>query len=186
MLPFAIDFSGWGPGDWGQVIGALFTALAAFAALGTVVRVELDRRRQTWPGLQVEVIVDMPKQETRLTVINYGGPAREVRVMGTMGDFGFAGSLAPSTYWQPGERRTFQVAVPPMRLDKVQIFVEGRDMGKRHLFVTTFGGATYRWPLRKAKKLSAELEWRRLFPGTPGPLDVKHSPMNMELIERAT
>jgi hypothetical protein len=54
------------------------------------------------------------------------------------------------------------------------IFVEGRDMAKRHLFVTTYRGATYRWSLWKAKKLSAEKQWKRLFPGTPSPVDGKY------------
>jgi hypothetical protein len=68
--------------------------------------------------------------------------------------------------------------------EKSNILVEGRDMAKRYVFVTTYGGATYRWPLRTAKKLSAEKEWARRFPDSPSPLDVQHGPMRVELIER--
>jgi hypothetical protein len=63
-------------------------------------------------------------------------------------------------------------------------FVEARDLGKRQLVVTTAGGATYRWRLRKAKGLNAQKEWERLFPGRPGPLQVPNTPMAIELIER--
>ena len=67
----------------------------------------------------------------------------------------------------------------------VYAFVEGRDLGKRQVVLSTVGGATYRWPMRRAKKLSAEKEWQRLFAGEAGPLDVPHGPMAIELIERS-
>jgi hypothetical protein len=179
-----IDFPSWSAAEWAQVTSALFTALAALAAWAAVFRIARDRRRSSWPDLHVELIVDKRRDEVRLTVVNYGGPAREVRVWGIFGDFGFGGYLEPSTYWQPGERRTFHLQVPPMRLEEVPIFVEGRDMAKRYLFVGTYGGATYRWPLRKATKLSAEAEWKKLFPDTPSPAEARHTPMDIELIER--
>jgi hypothetical protein len=187
VLPavFGLDFSSWTPGDWGQVLSALFTAVAALAAWATVVRAGRDRRRSSWPDLHVEVIVDIPGNEVRLTIVNYGGPAREVRVWGVVGDFGFGGNTEPSTFWQPGERRTFHLHVPPEAMpEESAIFVEGRDMAKRHLFITTYGGATYRWPLRKAKKLSAAKEWEQLFPNSPGPHEVKYKMVRVELIER--
>jgi hypothetical protein len=174
----------WSAADWGQVLSALFTAIAAFAAWVTVFRFERDRRRSSWPDLHVEYIVDIPGEQVRLTVINYGGPAREVRVFGLVADFGFLGYLEPSTYWQPGERRTFRVHMPPSRTEKAEVMVEGRDMKKRYVFVATWGGATYRWRQRPWRKLSAQIIWQRLFPDSPIPLDAKHTPMRVELLER--
>lgn len=63
------------------------------------------------------------------------------------------------------------------------VMVEGRDVRKRHLFVATVGGATYRWPLRKAKKLSTQLVFRRLFPEAGSPLDM--TLVRYDVIERA-
>jgi hypothetical protein len=179
MLPAALT-----SGDIAQVASAFFTELAAFAAFATVYRVERQRWTQTVPDLHIEVLVDMPNQQVRLAVFNYGGPAREVRVLGVIGDFGFMGLVGPTSYWRPGESRRVVLAMPPIGQDEVQAFVEGRDMGKRQLVVGTVGGATHRWPLRKAKKLSAAKQWNLLFPGTRGPLDVPHTPVAMQTIER--
>jgi hypothetical protein len=180
---FGIDFSSWSTAEWAEVLSAVFTAVAAGAAWATVFRFERDRRRSSWPDLHCELVVDMPHQQVRLTVVNYGGPAREVNIYGVAAGFGFMGTLEPSGYWQPGERRTFHVHMPPALDDEAKVFVEGRDMAKRHLFVATIGGATYRWPLWRARRLSAEREWRKLFPGSPNPLDAQ-GPMRVEVIER--
>jgi len=44
-------------------------------------------------------------------------------------------------------------------------------MAQRHLFVATYGGATYRWPSRQAKKLSAaaqcSVSWCSATPAAP-------------------
>lgn len=136
------------------------------------------------PDMHLEVLVDLVAQEVRLVIVNHGGPAREVRVMGVLGDFGWAGIVPPTSYWQPGEERTVVVSMPPITADTNHAFVEARDLGKRHVLVATTGGATYRWPLRKAKTLSAQKAWERLFPGIPGPLDVPHTPMHMDTVER--
>lgn len=138
------------------------------------------------PDLHLEVVVDVPKNEVRLVVANVGGPAREVRVLGVLGSFGFVGTLPPTSQWSAGERRTFRVSMPVPRGDPaVHAFVDGRDLAKRFLVIGTAGGATYRWPLRKASKMSAASQWSELFPGVAGPLDVQHSPMNIELIDVA-
>jgi hypothetical protein len=178
------DLSGLEAADWAQVAAAFFTAIAAGAAWASVWRAEADRRRARVPDLHVELLVDMEAEEVRLTIANYGGPAREVRVYGVLGDFGFGGYVPPTTYWRAGESRTVKVAMPPVRVEESHVFVEGRDMAKRRLVIGTVGGATYDWPLRKAKKLSAEKEWQKLFPGVPGPLDVKYTPMNISVIAR--
>jgi hypothetical protein len=73
-----------------------------------------------------------------------------------VGAFGFRGYTEPSTYWQPGERRTFRLHVPPIAGES-QIMVVGRDMAKRQLFAATYGGATHR---------------------------ARHGPMRVEVIER--
>jgi hypothetical protein len=93
--------------DWAQVGSAFFTALTALAAFAAVVRVERDRWRQTLPDLYMEVLTDVPNDQMRVTIVNHGGPAREVRVMGTIGTFGFYGITPPMTYWRPGESRAF-------------------------------------------------------------------------------
>jgi hypothetical protein len=170
--------------DWAQVIGAMFTALAALAAFATVFRVERDRWRQTLPDLHMEVVTDIPNSEMRLSVFNHGGPAREVRVMGTIGDYGFVGLTAPTSFWRPGESRTYELRMPLVTDAEVIGFVEGRDLGKRQLVLGTPGGQIHRWPLRRAKKLSAAKEWQKLYPGKPSPLDVTYAPVAMVLLER--
>lgn len=136
------------------------------------------------PDLQIEVLIDLDRREVRLHVANYGGPAREVNVFGALGDFSFMGIVPPTSFWQSGESRTVVLAMPPTNAENVHAFVEGRDLGKRYVTVGTVGGASYRWPLRRAKKLSAAAEWQRLFPGVPGPLDVPHPLVKMETVER--
>jgi hypothetical protein len=185
---FAPDFCvvpGLSTADGAQVASAFFTALTALAAFASVTRVERDRWRAALPELHMEVVLDVPNDEVRLIVVNHGGPAREVRVMGTIGDYGFAGHLAPVTYWRSGESRSFVLAMPLVLNTDVKGFVEGRDLAKRHLVLATPGGATYRWPLRKAKRLSAEKEWHKLYPGEPGPLDVPYTPIAMTLADRS-
>jgi hypothetical protein len=90
----------------------------------------------------------------------------------------------PTTYWRPGESRTYRISMPLIMDVETYAFVEARDLGKRQLVVSTAGGATYRWRLRRAKRLSAQKEWERLFPGRPGPFQVQYTPMAIELIER--
>jgi hypothetical protein len=176
--------SGLSTGDWAQIASAAFTALTALAAYSSVFRVERDRWSRTIPELHIEVLADVPHNEMRMTIVNLGGPAREVRVLGTLGDFGWMNYTPPSTYWRPGETRTYRISMPVLTDQDARAFVEARDLGKKHLVVATVGGATYRWPLRKAKKLSPAKEWDRLFPGSPSPLDVQHTPMAIELVDR--
>jgi len=171
-------------GDWAQIASATFTALAAIAALATVVRVERDRRDRQLPDLQVEVVQDLANMQVRAYVVNYGGPAREVTIAGVVGEHGFAGSLGPTTYWRPGESRTVLLGMAVNTEAHVaHVMVEGRDVRKRYLFVATVGGATYRWPLRKAKKLSTEGVFRRLFPEVGSPLNAE--PVRYEVAERS-
>lgn len=172
--------------DWAQIASATFTALTAFAALATVLRVERDRWRQTMPALHIEAVADVPNQQMRLTVINHGGPAREVRVLGTIGDFGFAGSTPPSTYWKSGEVRTYSISMALTTDQEVLAFVEARDLAKKRLLIRTAGGYEQNLSLRKARKLSAEREWHLLFPGKPLPLDVPYAPMKLELLDRTS
>jgi hypothetical protein len=80
-----IDFSSSSAGDCGQVLGALFTAVAALAARAAVSRAERERRRSSWPDAPRRSDVDKPANQARLTVVNYGGPAREVRLRGVAG-----------------------------------------------------------------------------------------------------
>ena len=157
--------------EWAQVAGAVFTALAASAALLTVVRAEHDRRDRALPDLQVEVVQDLGAMQVRAYVVNYGGPAREVKIAGVLGSVGFFGLIGPTSYWKPGESRAILIGTPPdTRAEEVHAFVEARDIRKRYLLVSTAGGATYRWPLRKAKKLSTEDVFAKLFPSIGSPL----------------
>jgi hypothetical protein len=171
-------------GEWASIASAAFTFLAASAAFASVARVERDRWRRTVPEFHIELLADLPKEEMRLTVANLGGPAREVRVMGTVGDFGWFSNTPPTSYWRPGESRTFRISMPVITDQEGQTFVEGRDLGKKQLVLSTWGGKSYRWPLRKAEKLSPSEEWHRIFPDKPAPLDVKYFPIAIELDER--
>lgn len=92
--------------------------------------------------------------------------------------------VPPTSHWRSGESRDVLVSLPPLPDVTVYAFVEGRDMGKRQLVLGTAGGASYRWPLRKAEKMSAASEWRELFPGVPNPTEVAHAPMKMTTLER--
>ncbi|MGN6187369.1 MAG: hypothetical protein ACTHOE_00590 [Conexibacter sp.] len=171
--------------DWAQVGSAFFTGLAALAAFATVFRIERERWKQGLPDLHIELLADLPNQEFRVSVSNHGGPAREVRIYGVVGSFGFGGLVGPTTHWRAGESRIIKVSMPPaVDVDEVYAFVDGRDMGKRYLFIGTVGGAQYRWRLRRAKRMSAEKEWRWLFPDAPIPIEAAHSPMAMETVER--
>ncbi len=178
--------SGLTTSDWALVATAGFTALTAVAAMTSVFRVERDRWRRTVPEFHLEILADVPNDEMRMTIVNLGGPAREVRVIGTIGPFGWLHVTPPTAYWRAGETRTYRIAIPLIADQEARAFVEARDLGKRQLVIATVGGATYRWPLRKAKKLNAAREWAELFPGTPSPLEVLHKPMAIELIERVT
>jgi len=161
-------------GDWAEVAGAVFTAFAAFAALATVVRAKHDRRDRQLPDLHIDVVQDLGAQQVRAHVVNYGGPAREVTVAGVLGQHGFAGHLGPTTYWRPGESRTVVLGMPvDTAAGLAYVMVEGRDVRKRYLSAATVGGATYRWPLRKAKALSTALVFRQLFPEVGSPLDAE-------------
>lgn len=176
--------AGLSAGDWAQVAAAVFTALTALAAFASVYRVERDRWRKGIPEFHIELLADGPNKEMRLTVANLGGPARDARVAGTLGDFGWFTPTPPSGYWRTGEARTYKVSMPVITDREARAIVEARDLRMRQLVIATVGGATYRWPLRQAKKLSLSKEWQQLFPGTPTPLDVPYTPMSVELIER--
>lgn len=114
--------------DAAQVGSAVFTALAALAALATVVRAERDRRDRALPDLHVEVVQDLGAGQVRAYVVNYGGPAREVRIYGVLGAIGFGGPIGPTTYWRPGESRTLLLGAPVnSEVEISYVLVEGRD-----------------------------------------------------------
>jgi hypothetical protein len=171
-------------GEWAEIGSAAFTACTALAALASVMRVERDRWRRTVPEMHLEIIADAVNDEMRMTVANLGGAAREVYLMGTLGDYGWLTPSPPTAYWRPGESRTYRLSMPLITGVETHAFVEGRDLRKKQVIVATAGGAVHRWPLRKAKKLSRADEWQRLFPDRPSPPDVPHSPIAVELVER--
>ena len=170
-------------GDWAQLGAAVFTALTALAAFASVARVERDRWTRAIPDFELEIIGDVVNDEMRMTVANLGGPAREVRVFGTLGGYGWLTPTPPTAYWRAGESRTYRLAMPVVR-GEVNAGVEARDRRKKQLVLVTAGGAAYRWPLRKAKKLSLGAEWERLFPGQPTPADVPKTSVVVELLEQ--
>jgi hypothetical protein len=134
--------------------------------------------------MHLELLADAVNDEMRMTVANLGGPAREVRVIGTIGQFGWVHNTPPTTYWRPGESRTYRISMPLITDVEAQAFVEARDLGKKQLVIATVGGASYRWPLRKAEKLSLADEWERLFPNNPRPDALQYPQMAIELVER--
>ena len=171
--------------DWTQTASTAFAALAALAAWATVVRSERDRKDRRLPDLHVDLIYDMPNQEVRATVVNYGGPACDVRIGGVEGTFGYYGLIGPTSYWRSGEMRTILIAVPPGVNDVNHTYVEGRDVKLRYLFAATTGGIQRRWPLRKAKELSPADLFSEFFPGVTHPIDALHSPILMTTVDRA-
>lgn len=171
--------------DWAQLGTAFFTALAALAALGTVIRTEADRRDRQLPDFHIEALHDLRNQEARVTIVNYGGPARDVKVAGVEGEFGYFGLVGPTSYWRPGESRTIKLGMPPGQADEAKTIVICRDVRLRYLFARTVGGAGRRWPLRKAKEMADEDVFRHFFPRSPGPLDVPRTPVDMEIVDRA-
>lgn len=179
-----IPMGGLTDGEAAEVAGAGFTALTALAAFASVFRVERDRWRRSIPDFHIDMLGDIPNQEMRMTVANLGGPAREVRLMGSVGQYGWFTPTPPTTYWRPGESRTFRLGMPVVPGAMSYIFVEARDLRKQHLVVATGGGATYRWPLKEAESLSPGEEWRRLFPDQPAPLDLPYFPVVVEAVER--
>lgn len=65
----------------------------------------VDRRARGAPALgqpaaefHIEPLVDLGAQQTRLTIANYGGPAREVQIAGVHGAFGYFGLVGPTAY----------------------------------------------------------------------------------------
>lgn len=172
-------------GEWAQIAAAGFTALTAAAAFASVARVERDRWKRNIPEMHIEIVADAVNNEMRMTVVNLGGPAREVRVIGTIGQFGWMHNTPPTTYWRPGESRTYRIAIPLITDVEAQAFVEARDLSKKQLVVATVGGASYRWPLREAEKFNAAKEWEQLFPGSPLPLALPYPQMAIELVERS-
>ncbi len=171
--------------EWAQVAAAVFTALAALAALWTVIRAERDRADRALPAFHMEPLQDIGAGETRLTIVNFGGPAREVRIAGVHGTYGYAGVVGPTAFWRPGETRTVHLGVPTTGVvEDVHAIVIARDVRKRYLLVATAGGATHRWPLRKSKKLSTADVFAQLFPGVPSPPDAK-SVVRYETVDRA-
>ena len=179
-----LDSSGLSAGDVAEIAAAAFTAVTALAAVASVFRVERDRWRRALPDLHIEILADAVNQEMRMTVANLGGPAREVRVIGTIGAFGWMHHTPPTTYWRPGEMRTYRLSMPLLVDTVACAFVEARDLGKKQLVVATVGGAAYRWPLREALQLSPAKEWERLFPGSPPPTEVTYPQVALELVER--
>ena len=156
-------------GDWAQLAGAAFTAVTAGTALLTVVRAERERRAAKRPELHIEVLQDLGAGQVRATVVNYGGPAREVVFGGTLGEAGFFGPIGPSTYWRSGETRVVLLGMrPDPTEDESRVIVAGWDMAKSHLVAATTGGARESWPLRKAKRTNMAGTFRHFFPTGPG------------------
>ncbi len=173
--------------EWAQVGAAFFTALAAGVALFTVIRAERDRRSRQLPEFQIESIRDIPNDEARLTIINYGGPAREVWVAGVEGAYGYAGLVPPTAQWRPGESRTIRLSMPTLPetgAEESKTVVIARDLRMRYTLATTTGGNKKRWRIWKWTKISAASTYEHFFPGEPGPMDVPRSPVHMEVIDR--
>jgi hypothetical protein len=171
-------------GEIAEIASAAFTAAAAAAAFMSVARVERDRRNASIPDLHIDVIGDAVNNEMRMTIANLSAPAREVRTMGTIGDFGWFTPTPPTAYWRSGESRTYRLAMPFLLDTEVQAFVEARAIRMRQLVVATVGGTDFRWSLRKLEQMSPASEWAEIYPDDPNPTQVSHSPIAVELVER--
>lgn len=173
--------------EWAQLAGTAFTAIAASAALLTVIRAERDRWDRRLPDFQVEPLRDIVADDARLTIVNYGGPAREVHVVGVEGEFGYFGVVPPTGQWRSGESRTITLSMPtrPTAHMEANTVVIARDLRLRYTIATTAGGNRERWRIGKRTKISVERVFAHFFPEAPGPLDVPKSPVHMELTDRA-
>jgi hypothetical protein len=173
--------------EFAQLASTAFAALAAFAALLTVIRAERDRWDRRLPDFQVEPLRDMVADEARLTIVNYGGPAREVQIAGVEGEFGYFGVVPPTGQWRSGESRTITLSMPAWSTSDLEAntIIIARDLRLRYIVATTAGGNRERWKIRKRTKMSAERVFAHFFPGTPGPVDVPKSPVHMALADRA-
>lgn len=173
------------------VATAAFTAMAALASLATVLRIEADRRRERRPDFHVELLHDRRAEanEVRLTVTNEGGPAVDVQILGVDEQFGLYGVLPPTGYWRRGEQRVFTVSMPVRSTPaEIEAMVVARDPGRRSLFAATLGGRHYRWTIarRPWRKASNAWVWHRVFGDSLGPLDVAHTPMDIQVQARTT
>jgi hypothetical protein len=171
-------------GELAEIGSAGFTALTALAAFASVARVERDRWKSQIPDLHIEVLADIPNDEMRVTIFNLGGAAWDVQTLGVIGPYGWVYLTPPTSFWRAGESRTYTLSMPTLGDQDVYTFVEGRDVRKKHVVITTHGGAVYRWPLRKVRRLSAAKMWQRLFPGIPAPYEATHPQPALELVER--
>ena len=171
-------------GEVAEIASAVFTAGAALAAFMSVARVERDRRNATIPDLHIDVLGDAVNNEMRVTIANMGAPAREVRMMGTIGSYGWFTPTPPTTYWRSGESRIYRLAMPLLLNTEAQAFVEARAIRMAQLVIATVGGTQFRWPLRKLEKMSPKTEWEQIYPGTLSPIEVQHRPIAVDLVER--
>jgi hypothetical protein len=113
-----IDLRSWSAAEWAQVISAVSAALAALVALATVALLVRERRRSSWPDLHVEVIVDKPGDEVRLTVVNYGAPAPRGPPLGGSRRLRFRGFTEPSTFGSLASGEPFAFTCPRKRCQK--------------------------------------------------------------------
>jgi hypothetical protein len=173
--------------EFAQVASTAFAAIATLVALLTVIRAERDRWDRRLPDFQVEPLRDMVADEARLTIVNYGGPAREVQIAGVEGEFGYFGVVPPTGQWRSGESRTIILSMPARPASDVEAttVIIARDLRLRYTIATTAGGNRERWKIGKRTKMSAERVFAHFFPEAPGPLDVPKSPVHMELADRA-
>jgi hypothetical protein len=129
---------------------------------------------------------DRPNNEVRATIVNYGGPAREVQLWGLEGPYGYGGLIGPTTYWRPGESRTLRLGMPVgPHAEEQSVVVIGRDVRRRYAFARTNGGAGERWSIRHDEPISDHGIWKHLFGTTPPPIKAPLSPIQMDPVERA-
>lgn len=165
--------------DGAQLASAIFTALAALAALATVYAAERERKARAIPNLHVSLVDDRLHGQVRAVIANYGGAAKDVVIMGVAGSFGFYSPIGPGAYWQAGEQRTVSVSLPPGGLPTlINVIVIGRDLDMRYVYARTAGGAARRWTI--ADEVSNADIWEHFFSGEPTPLGVEHGPMEVK------
>jgi hypothetical protein len=150
MLLGTADWLGLTAADWAQVGSALFAAVAAGASWATVAQARRERKRRETPDIHMRVIQRLPSNEVDIHVVNYGGPAKDVRFCVVESGQVAYGTLPPNGHIDPGEHRTLTTALVAADEKAPAIgYVAGFNLLGDRMFVSSLNGDERRWRFRR-------------------------------------
>ena len=151
MLPGAADtWLSLTAADWAQVGSALFAAVAAGASWATVAQARRERKRRETPDIHMRVIQRMPSNEVDIHVVNYGGPAKDVRFCVIESGQMAYGTLPPNGHLDPNEHRTLTTGLVAADEKAPAIgYIAGFNLAGDRMFVSSLNGAERRWRFRR-------------------------------------